>query len=313
MTPPPHPSTRRARRRARGANLAAAEGRGGSVRAEYVATEAGAHSLRVGLASSAAPGGIGEPVGHSPYSVLVSPARVDPRESGAALLPAEGSSSGLPLAHAVAGTERRVRVRLLDRFGNACDPAEAGVAARIAGPADVPCELELGSARAGECQARFTPRAAGEYALHVTAAGGAHVHGSPIDLSVLPGKPHAASFTCAVTTRQPCVGATVTALVVPRDGCGNRTPSAGVEAVTARVRVPLTASKRVDVRSTFDARDGVHVLTFVTHAAGRYELRVSVDGAAVLEPPVAVDIHGSTSSSGTGTHQGISSPIRLRT
>ena len=182
---------------------------GGCATVSYSVRRAGEYSLGVRLRDGGALPG-------SPFALRVRPA--PPHGPACDLWAETGLTDETGALQCAAGERLRLRLRVCDRWGNACEPAEA--AALV--------EVEAGG---GRCEVAPAPEAgvlllswraasSGEQRLQVRVAG-EHAHGSPLPLWVVAGELSAGRSDVRCSPRRLTAGEAVEVRVGCRDEHGN--------------------------------------------------------------------------------------------
>ena len=195
----------------------------GQQTASFSVRRAGDYALSVKLRESggALPG--------SPFALRVRPAPAF-AASCEILLPKDREGAALADATedgalvCVAGERRRLRVRVSDRWGNACEAGAADELLRVDGGGGVRSEARA-APEDGHYDLVFVAEARGEQQLGVL-VDGEHVRGSPLRLRVRPGRLDAGSCEVQCGPRSLCAGELLELSVACRDARRNPLKSA---------------------------------------------------------------------------------------
>ena len=233
---------------------------------EYQVDDAGAYRLHLTTPR-------GEPVGASPYNVVVAPAAA--AAAGTALDP--------PPPPLRAGGAATLRVRASDAYGNAAPLRAAALEVEIVAPppaaptdaapdptVDVRPLAGGGGKGGGGAELRVRAYRAGVHHLHVR-LGGAPVRGSPAAILVRPAAASARhSWVAAAAETRVRPGDRVAVTVVTADAYANPIRAGGGR-VAAKVLGPCPGSAGV-----VDHGDGAYTLSFVPRVSGAHALSVMV-------------------------------------
>ena len=246
---------------------------------EYQVDDAGAYRLHLTTPR-------GEPVGASPYNVVVAPAAA--AAAGTALDP--------PPPPLRAGGAATLRVRASDAYGNAAPLRAAALEVEIVAPppaaptdaapdptVDVRPLAGGGGKGGGGAELRVRAYRAGVHHLHVR-LGGAPVRGSPAAILVRPAAASARhSWVAAAAETRVRPGDRVSVTVVTADAYANPIRAGGGR-VAAKVLGACPGSAGV-----VDHGDGAYTLSFVPRVSGAHALSVMVGGAPVADSPLRFD------------------------
>lgn len=260
--------------------------------ASVVPERAGTYEVHVNYTAT------GEPVGHSPFAVVVLPGMVAPERT---------TARGPALEGCVAGEANALFVIPLDVIGNR-QRAENHLSRLEIDVTDDrgtrdPAAKVLARADDDRIACQIVPARAGPAMLHV-ALDGRPIQNAPFPLTVHPGLPRAGASSVSGAQWMVSVGEENDWLVEARDRFGNPCHRGG--ASVALALTPVRGSGAQPIRGiVVDRGDGWYSLRWTAREAGTFTASITMDGEEVPGAPSAVTVEpGAESATTTALEEG---------